>query len=75
MYGKVIAGKLHVRESYSVNSNSLEILNKDDIVLIGDVSTNSEWLPVYTNKGTEGWCMAKFIELIPDESEEVVEDE
>lgn len=54
--------KLNVRESPSIDSKVLLVLNRDDEVIVRGSACDDEWYSVYANE-QDGFCMKKYITL------------
>lgn len=60
--GKVIdCEKLNVRRYASLEADIIEVIDKDDVVVVNDNLSTEEWYMVITKDRTKGFCMKKYI--------------
>ena len=60
--GKVIdCEKLNVRRHASLEADIIEVIDKDDVVVVNDNLSTEEWYMVITKDRTKGFCMKKYI--------------
>ena len=60
--GKVIdCEKLNVRRHASLEADIIEVIDKDDDVVVNDNGSTEEWYMVITKDRTKGFCMKKYI--------------
>ena len=60
--GKVIdCEKLNVRRHASLVADIIEVIDKDDVVVVNDNGSTEEWYMVITKDRTKGFCMKKYI--------------
>lgn len=64
--GKVIdCTRLNVRRRPNKDSEVNCIIDVDSIVEINENKSNDEWYRVTTDNGVYGYCMKKYISLLP----------
>lgn len=64
--GKVIdCTRLNVRKRPNKDSEVTCIIDVDSIVEINENKSNDEWYRVTTDNGVYGYCMKKYISLLP----------
>lgn len=64
--GKVIdCTRLNVRRRPNKDSEVNRVIDVDSIVEINENKSNDEWYRVTTDNGVYGYCMKKYISLLP----------
>lgn len=64
--GKVIdCTRLNVRKRPNKDSEVNCVIDADSIVEINENKSNDEWYRVTTDNGVYGYCMKKYISLLP----------
>lgn len=64
--GKVMnCVKLNVRKKPDIEGNVKCIINNNDIVRIYEDKSTDEWYRVNTKDGVYGYCMKKYISILP----------
>lgn len=60
--GKVNARYVNVRRDMSTVDDPVEVVEKGDELLI--IDENQDWYQVLTPKGTDGYIMSKYVDII-----------
>lgn len=64
--GKVInCARLNVRKKPDIEGTVKCIINNNDIVRIYEDKSTDEWCRVSTKDGVYGYCMKKYISILP----------
>jgi hypothetical protein len=53
---------LNIRKRPNMKADVVCVVKADDVLIIDDKMSSSEWLKVVTEDGKYGYCMAKYVE-------------
>ena len=53
---------LNIRKRPNVKADVVCVVKADDVLIIDDKLSSSDWLKVVTEDGKYGYCMAKYVE-------------
>lgn len=57
--------KLNVREQPNPNADILGIINEGSEVLVNEEESTDDFYKICTSAGLEGYCMRKFVSIMP----------